>query len=513
MNESLQRRMIFTVLALLLPVALASCGSGGGTTAGGGTGGTGVGPVTGFGSVKVNGIRYAADKANIVIGGVEHRPESELKVGMRVRVDGVFSATDNNGTAMRIEVIREVRGPMDDNGVDNVLNRLRVAGQTVLVAPATIFDNVTNILALQSLQAGTLRHPDVEVHGAPDDNGFIHATYVRKNADDFSLADNSSVRGKMKNFNSTLRTFTVGNQIVSYPLYGLEKVPPTAVIADNVFVEVKGVLTAVGGSGTLNASRIEVLNSAVGSNNDAVRVEGYVVSGTSKDSFVLLGPGGKITVNGVGATLLGGTVAPGLKVQVEGAVSGATLRASVVRVRSAGSVQVEAAISGTPNVAAGTFTVLTKKIQTDGYTRFEDDAGGLRSFGLTNLLAGDNVLVVGSYDEAGDVVNAILVEKIASLDNNRSLLQGPVSGKDAVSARFTIIGIDVLAGSANTEYSAKDGSSLGSGTAAVAAFFAGLNVGDVVKVSDGMFTTGTPPTISEGAGTPKMEVEFEEVND
>jgi uncharacterized protein YdeI (BOF family) len=512
MGESNRRRMMFMALALFVPVVFTSCGGGLGTTGGGGTGGTGIGPVTGFGSVKVNGVRYATDNVNIVIGGVENRPESELKVGMRVRVDGVFSATDNTGTAGRIEVIREVRGPMDDNGVDNVLNRLRVAGQTILVNPATIFDNVADLLALQSLQAGTVRHPEVEVHGPADDNGFIHATYVRKNADDFSLSDNASVRGKMKNFNSTLRTFTVGNQLVSFPLIGLEKVPPTAVFADNVFVEAKGMLTAVGGSGTLRASRIEVLDNAVGSNNDAVRVEGYVVSGTSKDSFVLLGPGGKVNVNGVSATLSGGTVAPGRKVQVEGSVSGATLRASVVRVRPAGSVQVEAAVSGTPNVAAGTFTVLTKKIQTDGYTRFKDAAGGLRSFGLTNLLADDNVLVVGSYDTAGDVVNAILVEKIASLDSNRPFLQGPVAN-EVVNASFTIIGIRVNAGYSNTEYSAKDGSSLGSGPTAVTAFFTALVNADVVKVKRGIFTTGTPPTITEGAGTPEMEVEFEEVND
>ena len=41
MNASIQKRMIFMVLALLLPVVSVSCG-GGGSTAGGGVGGTGV---------------------------------------------------------------------------------------------------------------------------------------------------------------------------------------------------------------------------------------------------------------------------------------------------------------------------------------------------------------------------------------------------------------------------------------------------------------------------------------
>jgi len=40
--------------------------------------------------VIVNGVSYSTDNANIVIGGVENLPESELKVGMRVRVDGGF---------------------------------------------------------------------------------------------------------------------------------------------------------------------------------------------------------------------------------------------------------------------------------------------------------------------------------------------------------------------------------------------------------------------------------------
>src|SRR5512139_1871774 len=130
-----KQRAFCTALALLAAVGLASCGGGGTTTAGGGSGGTGVGPVTGFGSVLVNGVEYSTNNANVVIGGVENRPESELKVGMRVRVDGGFSATGNAGTAERIEAIREVRGPLDDDGVDNVLNRLTVAGQTVLVDP------------------------------------------------------------------------------------------------------------------------------------------------------------------------------------------------------------------------------------------------------------------------------------------------------------------------------------------------------------------------------------------
>ena len=294
MNIRGKERAPWTALVLLSLTFLAACGSGT-TTAGGGSGGTGVGPVSGFGSVFVNGVKYATDNANIVVGGAENRPESDLKVGMRVRVEGAFSTTDNTGTAKRIEALREVLGPVDDNGVDNVLNRLRVAGQTVLVDPATIFDNVADLLALQAIQSRTLGHPGIEVQGAADDNGFLHATYIRKGADDFPVAtDNTEVRGKITGL-APITRFLINSLPVNYGGAVRVNVPLTG-LANGMYVEVKGKLTAAGGTGTLNAVRIEVLDNAIAANNDPVRVEGYVVTGTSKSSFVILGPGGKVSV-------------------------------------------------------------------------------------------------------------------------------------------------------------------------------------------------------------------------
>jgi hypothetical protein len=490
--------------------------------AGGGTGGTGVGPVTGFGSVFVNSVRYATDNAAIVIGGEENRPESELKVGMRVRVDGPFSATGNTGSATRIEAIREVRGPLDDNGVDNVLNRLRAAGQTVLVDPATVFDNVEDLLELQAIQSGAVRHPEVEVHGAADDNGFIHATYVRKAADDFRATDNVIVRGKIRNFNGTLRTFTIGGQAVAYPPSGLERVPPGAVFGDDMYVEVRGTLTSAGGTGTLNASRIEVPDNTVGADNDPVRVEGYVVSVPSANSFVLLGPGGNVSVDGVSATVIpaGGTIGVGRKVQVEGVVTGAVLKASVIRIRPASSVRMEG-VGGQVDLPSNTFRLLSKTVRVDGYTRFRDEAGGTRTLGLPTLLsdpsATDNVQVVGSFD--GSEVNAVLVERIVPDDPGLVLLQGPVDNTSIdPGVSFDILGIRItsVVDFANTEFEDARGESV-----TRAEFFAillqGLPPDQVVKVEGGVFLDGSPTgslsLIRDDDLTENMEVEIEQVND
>jgi hypothetical protein len=519
MNPSIQRRVIFMTLALLLPVVLTSCGGGAGTTAGGGSGGTGVGPVSGFGSVIVNGVKYSTDNANIVVGGAENRSESELRVGMRVRVDGGFSTTDNTGTAERIEAIREVRGPMNDNGVDNVANRLLVAGQTVLVNPATLFDNVIDLLELQAIQTGPPhRNPEVEVHGAADDNGFLHATYVRKGADDFPVAtDNVEVRGKISGL-APITRFFINSLQVNYGGSVRVNVPLTG-LANGMYVEVKGTLTAAGGSGTLNAARIEVLDNTVGSNNDAVRVEGYVVSGTSINSFVLLGPGGKVSVNGVGATLIPstGSIGPGQEVQVEGVMTGTVLRASVVRIQPLESVRIEATVSDSPppNLAAGTFVVLLNRtVQVNGLTRFKDDAGGDRNFSLSKLNPNDNVEVVGSWD--GIRVTATLVERIQPSDPGKVLLQGPVDTVPPIvpEVSFGILGVLVTSNVAfaNTEFKDASGN-----TVSMPAFFAtvlpALQPDQVVKVKRGVFIPGSPSRIRDDAATRKMEVEIEQIND
>jgi len=517
MRDRRRRKPPWIAIALLSLLGLASCGGGSAPT-GEGTGGTGVGPVTGFGSVIVNGVKYSTDNANVVVGGAENRPGSELQVGMRVRVEGAFSATDNSGTAKKVEAIREVRGPMDDNGVDNVLNRLRVAGQTVLVDPATLFDNVADLLELQAIQSGTLRHPEVEVHGAADDNGSIHSTYIRKITDDFPVAtDNVEVRGKIAGLTPITTRFFIRSLLVNYGGADLVDVPLTG-LADGMYVGVKGKLTAAGGSGTLNAARIEALDNTVGADSDAVRVEGYVVSGTSKSSFVLLGPGGKVSVNGQGATLIPstGSIGPGRKVQVEGVMTGTVLKASVVRVRPPVSVHIEDAVNGSPNLAAGTFTVLLNRtVQVDGYTRFKDDEGGDRTFSLAKLNHDDNVRVAGSYD--GNRIAAVLVERIVPDDPGKVLLQGPLGAVGIVppivrETSFGIAGVIVTSVTtwANTEF--KD--SLGN-PVTMQFFFTllpALPADQVVKVKRGVFIPGDPPRIRDDDPGSAMEVGIEQVN-
>ena len=176
------------VLALGAFLVMAACGPTVDLTFlgdGGNAGGTGVGPVTGFGSVIVNGIRYDdAGIDNTTFLDDHGRSKSDLAAGMMVKITATgINDVSGTGTATRIEVLRHVDGPLDDNGVTLATNRMKVMGQTVVIDTATVFDNVvagdlTDLAAVDNLaKAG--KRPELEIHGIADGAGTIHATFIR----------------------------------------------------------------------------------------------------------------------------------------------------------------------------------------------------------------------------------------------------------------------------------------------------------------------------------------------
>ena len=144
MKDRSHARIVLGALAALL-VAGCGGGGGGGDGAGGNNDTSGIdrggiylaqGPINGFGSVIVNGIRYSTGGAVITIDG---RPgsESELKVGQVVRIEATLDASGTTGTAKTITFDDDVEGPVQS--IDRAASRLVVLGQTIQVSAATSF--------------------------------------------------------------------------------------------------------------------------------------------------------------------------------------------------------------------------------------------------------------------------------------------------------------------------------------------------------------------------------------
>ena len=132
-------------LALLILVVCTACGSGAALLtqllAGGGIGGTGIsfGPITGFGSIFVNGVEFDTKGAAITIDG-KPAMEGDLREGMVVTVQGTIDGETGVGAAVIVE--SSVRGPVDEDVTDANARTIQVLGQTIHVDDTVVLEDL-----------------------------------------------------------------------------------------------------------------------------------------------------------------------------------------------------------------------------------------------------------------------------------------------------------------------------------------------------------------------------------
>ena len=97
------------------------------------------GPITGFGSVIVGGVRYADDTAEVEDLDGSRRTRDELKLGMTVEIEaGTINDSAATATARRIRFESELAGLV--SAVDGAGESFTIPGQRVMVDAATMFD-------------------------------------------------------------------------------------------------------------------------------------------------------------------------------------------------------------------------------------------------------------------------------------------------------------------------------------------------------------------------------------
>jgi hypothetical protein len=471
--------VLLGILALGSILAMTSCGSSvdlTGLSNGGNTDGTGIGPVAGFGSVIVNGVKYDDTGIDDTTFFDDHgRNKPGLMAGMMVAISGTISGA--NGTADNITVLRHVDGPMDDNGVDLATNRLKVMGQDVVVDASTVFDNgITSLAGLRTLQGANVNHPELEVHGSADNNGVIRSTFIHMWSGDRIAGRDVQVRGTVAGLDTAAKTFSIGRKTVDFS--GVPGGLPAGVIAGS-FVEAKGTLRP---SDNVLLAVFVKLEDATGGQPSGSRteVEGYVnFVLTPNASFELIGPNGVQTVTWTTGTTVftGGTgadIRAGVKVEVEGTRKvGGALAATKIAIRRASNVRMESSVT---SVSASSLTIFGKTVTVNALTQYEDSSSiNLKTFGQANILVGDTLEMSAFLDDTGTLV-ATRVERIDSIDPDRHILQGPLDF--ASSPNLTILGITVVTlPPSGTKFLRADESEF----ATQADFFAAVAVGDIVK--------------------------------
>ena len=450
--------MLLTIAALLLAACGASMVTAGIQGSGSAAPAAAVGPITGFGSIFVNGVEYTTSGAQILIDG-QAGTESQLQTGQVVTIAGSVNSDGTTGTATQVTFNGDVQGPVTQ--IDLVANTLVILGQKVQLTAATLLDATIQPADLTGLQSGTL----VEVSGFADAAGTIVASRM----DVKPASSTFQVRGVLQGLDTAAHTFQINGLTVDYG-----SATPAGTLADGSTVQVQG--AGVGSAGALLATHVEVLPGLGTSTNERADIDGIITTFTSSADFVVQGAHVTTAAN-TQFVLHGVTLGANIEVDVQGQFnSSGMLQATKVETRPRSASLVRGLVESVS--ASGSLSILGVSIVTSASTELEDRSNQhVRQFRLSDLHVGDYVEVDGTEGPPGTLAAAILERENT---NPRSYLQG-IAGSVAQPS-FTVLGVPVTTTS-QTRFAGPGGAASGAAT-----FFAQA-ANRIVKVS-GAFSNG-----------------------
>ncbi len=295
---------------------LAGCGGGVGT---GGTGSFASGPITGFGSVIVNEVRFDDLQAQVEDGDGNRRTRDDLRLGMTVDIESDAISTTAAGAtakATRIRVDSELLGPVGT--VDGAGGTFTVLGQRVAVDATTVFDE-----RLAGGLTGLTPGAAVQVFALFDSTALRYrATRVEPAA--AALAWH--LRGPLADVNAGAQTLRIGT--MTYGYMGAMGLPATLTAGQFVRIGLSALGQPMGRFAVLTfGTALQTLIDA-----DGVKFKGLLSAFTSASAFAVNGR----AVEAAGAAFPNGTagLAVGARVEVEGRLRNGTFLASKVTLLS-----------------------------------------------------------------------------------------------------------------------------------------------------------------------------------
>jgi hypothetical protein len=374
---------------------VASCGG----VDSGGTGAPAVafasGPISGFGSVIVNGVHF--DDRSAVVSDADGNLHSadDLRLGMTADVNGTAFGTDADGdevsTATRIVFGSAVLGPLSAS--DTVARTLTVFGQTIDISDSTVFD-----AGLVGGQAALRPGDVVAIYAALDvATGHYAASRVERSA----AVAGYRLRGVVSGLDTSAKAFSIGSTRISYA--GTAAVGAPADLADGDVVRVA--LAPLANNGVWSATAIDEALAPIASGEEA-RIKGLVSAFTSSTTFSVDGT----PVDARSAQFPDGSsgVVLGARVEVRGMAASGVLVATRVDLDQSGNggdgggeFEIRDVIS-TVNAPAQTFVVHGVTVSYSGSVDF-------RNGSAADLAVGRNVEARGALSADGTQLQATRV--------------------------------------------------------------------------------------------------------
>lgn len=422
--------------------SLAACG--GSSDSGSATAsesGNSVGPISGFGSVYVNGTRFRTDGSVRSNDGIER--EDQLEKGMIVKVSGNWDDDDDEGEASEIDYDDTLRGALTSATWDDAENtgELEVAGQVVLLDGQTVFKGATPVELAASAE-GEYR---VRISAWRLDDGRFRASYVGSvNASSrFDDLHEVEVEGVVSGLDAQAEVFFINGLEVSFVSAEFDDDLSPGDLADGMMVEVEGRIE----NGVLVASEIDDEDDLFGDDED-VEISDTIQGDydASAREFSLNG----VTVRVDGETefddgMVEGDIADGLLVKVEGEFRGGVLVAEEIERRDA-DAELEARVSAIGD-EEGFLTVGGVRVRVTSNTLIEgDDDDGRLTFADLQV---DNYLEIEGLQRSddGNYLEAFKIEREEAGDDETFELEARINATS--DTRLTIAGLEFLTNGLN----------------------------------------------------------------
>ncbi|MGH6625719.1 MAG: DUF5666 domain-containing protein, partial [Burkholderiaceae bacterium] len=254
-------------------MTLAGCGGGGGggPAAAAGTGSFAVGPITGFGSIIVNGVRFDDSAAASVLDDDGADMHGKLKLGMLATVK--VSPVSGTSVVVGSELKGRIEGPPN-----SAQKTFVVLGQTVQVTGSTIFDESLPS-GFSSLATDTI----VEVHGILDPaTNTLQATFIEEE----NAPALFRIQGLASQHDATAKRFNIGSIRIDY-----SSATDVRIVPNNgalVRVRLTAVLPPAAIPAVWFATRIRPPEEAL-EDRDEAEVEGAITAFTSTSQFSVNG--------------------------------------------------------------------------------------------------------------------------------------------------------------------------------------------------------------------------------
>ena len=256
---------------------LVACGGGGDTPAVGGGGATAQsfssGPISGLGSIIVNGVRFDDSAARVEDEDGAAHAARELKLGMMVEVQaGSIDDSSARASASLIRFGSELVGPVAS--IDATAQTLRVLDQTIEVKPTTVFED--GLAGFGAIGVGQVLEIHAQFNGA---TGRYVATRIERE----DSAAEYRLRGRIAALDTATKTFKIGDAVINYGNLPAANLPT---LADGQRVRVRLQTAQVNGQWVATAVRSGVRR--VDDIADA-RLRGLVTAFTSAQQFEVQG--------------------------------------------------------------------------------------------------------------------------------------------------------------------------------------------------------------------------------